>query len=657
MGRKATSTGHAGRRVIESIGENLAPAYQLAFRGPIYDYARGLNLQAGYAVKGHFDIDSAQHIRGPLDAIRDPSVRLVSIRAAVQTLKSLIADIVIPYWIEHDPGDCLWLFEDDPKARIYADTRAMPMIRSIPSIHRMLQDVERHDSTKTKIKFAHCSLVVAGLNEGNVQSISYRYVVIDEAWMARANGLIRQAKARTTQYPETKKIILLGQGGWADEDFELEHAATDCRELHFSCPFCQGSQPFDLTRLRPEDHPVPNLRGTYSGLSWDTNATTKPDGRWNFVEVAKTAHLRCYHCDARIEDRPDVRRQLANSYTHVPTNPKAAPGLVGFHWPEEASTRLPLSDQVVGYLKAKQAAEELGYRLPLQEFFQKRRGLSWNEDSLDESRAVVQEPYDVKSDWPEEAHRPMIIDCQKDLATFFYSVFAVSLSGEARELARGRAGSFEELAGVQKEWKVKDQQVFVDCGYEMTKVLRECVARGHVGSVRVGKSLKKVWLCWNGLKGSGTEMWRHTNPRTETKEWRIYSERRFYDVNVGTGGRSPRAPWYEWSNLHCKDLLRARRDGQAGLPKLRFLPDPLDGPDPWSHFAQMRSERRVEKYQGGKKRYYWVLVKETRPNHEWDKGAMLMAFMAIAGIIGATEDGSSAETESAPAASAEMGSG
>jgi hypothetical protein len=29
-----------------------------------------------------------------------------------------------------------------------------------------------------------------------------------------------------------------------------------------------------------------------------------------------------------------------------------------------------------------------------------------------------------------------------------------------------------------------------------------------------------------------------------------------------------------------------------------------------------------------------VPVKETRPNHEWDKCAMLMAFLAIAGIIG-----------------------
>jgi len=598
------------------IASSISQAWQVPFRGEIHEYASGLNLQAGYAVKGNFDISTALHLVGPLEAIRAPGVRIVSVQAAVQTLKSMLADIVIPYWIEHDPGDILWLFEDDPKAKIYAETRAMPLIRSIPQIHRMLQDVERDEKTKTKIKFSHCNLVIAGLNEGNVQSISYRYVVIDEAWMARANGLIRQAKFRTTQYPDTKKILILGQGGWEDEDFDIEHKETDMRELQFACPFCGFRQEFELSRRRPDDFPIQRLRGTYSGLSWDTNDTTRPNGRWNYDQVGRSAHHRCYQCDARIEDKPEVRRQLASSYGYKITNPGAPAGQVGFHWPAEASTRIPFADQAIKYLRAKVAAEELGYRLPLEEFYMKDRGLTWSEMVSQEYRAVAQEAYDVKSDWGEEAHRPMIVDCQKDLAKFFYGVFAVALSGEVRELARGAATSFDELSRIQLEWKVKDQQVFVDCGYEMTKVLRECVKHGHVGTMRVGKTTRKVWLCWNGMKGSGTEMWQHVHPHTEVKEWRIYSQRKFYDVSMGTKMRSPRAPWYEFSNLHCKDLLRARRDADQGIPKFRTLPDTLPNSDPWSYFAQMRSEKRVEKYTGGKKKAIWLLIRETRPNHE-----------------------------------------
>jgi Phage terminase large subunit gpA, ATPase domain len=622
---------------IAPLVEAIASAWQLPFRGEIYEYAgAAVNLQQGYAVKGAFDINTARHLIEPLQAIRNQRVRLVSIQAAVQTLKSLVADIVVPYWIEHDPGDILWLFEDDPKAKLYADSRAMPLIRSIPAIHAMLQGVERHEKTKTKIKFSHCNLVLAGLNEGNVQSISWRYVILDEAWMARANGLIRQAKDRTKQYPDSKKILILGQGGWEDEDADLEHKQTDMRELHYACPACSYSQPFDLSRLRDEHHPNPTLRGSYSGLSWDTNEITKPGGRWNLTEVHKTAHYRCFACDHRIEDTPAVRRRLNDSYHFVATNPGGLPGHVGFHWPAEASMRIPFGDVVVKYLKAKTQAEELAYRLPLQEFFQKDRAVTWSEAITDEHRPIVHEPYDIQSDWPEEAHRLLIVDCQRDLAKFFCTVYAVALTGEVRELARTAAASFDEVAAKQTEWKVKDQQVFLDCGYQMTKVLSECVRHGHVGTVRIGGKERKLWLCWNGLKGSGQEMWAHKNPRTGLSEYRIYSPRKFYDVNLGKAksAKTPRAPWYEWSNLHCKDLLRARRDADPGLPKFLSLPDELPTTDPWSYFAQMRSEKREEIFSGGKKRAIWKLVKETRPNHRWDIGAMLMSVLAMLGIIG-----------------------
>jgi hypothetical protein len=619
----------------EFLADTISQAWQAPFRGEIYEDARALNLQQGYAVKGQFDIATARHIAEPLEAIRDPRVRWVSITAAVQTLKSLIADIVVPYWLQHDPGDILWLFEDDPKAKLYAETRAMPLIKSVPAIARMLRDVDRSEKTKTKIKFAHCNLVMAGLNEGNVQSISYRYVIIDEAWMARANGLIRQAIFRTRQYPDTKKVLILGQGGYEGEDAETVHQETDQRELNYACPACGYLQPFELARLRGDDHPIAKLRGTFAGLSWDSSEITRPGGRWNFEAVARTAHHRCWACDARIEDTPTIRRQLNDSYTYRATSPAAESGKVGFHWPAEASMRIPFGELAVRYLKAKIASDELGYRLPLQEFYQKDRAVHWSDGTADEFKATIHEPYDVTSDWAEEAHRPMFVDCQRDLKKFFYSVFAVALSGEARELARGTAESFDEIAEVQKLWKVRDQQVFLDCGYEMTRVLRECVKRGHVGNVRVGKAVKKLWLCWTGLKGSGQEMFLHKHPKKpELKDWRLYSDRKFYDVNVGTKVRGPRAPWYEWSNLHCKDLLRARRDQDAGVPKFRTLPETVPNSDQWSYFAQMRSERRLEEYEGGKKRAIWKPVSKTRPNHYWDIGGMLMAFMAIVGIIG-----------------------
>lgn len=628
-----------GLGTLDHLAEAIRSAWHPPFRGQIYEYARKLDLQNGYAVKGFVDINTLRHLVGPLEAIRDPLVRLVSIRGAVQTTKSLIADIVVPYWIEHDPGDCLWLFEDDPKAKLYAETRAMPLIHSIPEIASLLEGVDRSDKTKTKIRFKHMNLVMCGLNPGNVQSISWRYVIIDETWLHPFDGLIRQAKDRTKQYPDTKKIILMGQGGVEDDDPDKEHKETDQRELHYKCPFCGEAQPFELSRLRPDDFTVEKLRGTYAGLSWDTNEATRPNGRWDYGELGRSAHHRCYKCDERIVDTPEVRRRLNDSYFYKKTNPGAQPELVGFHWPGEASMRVSFAELAVKYVKAKLQAEEQGYKLPLQEYYQKDRGLSWSDNLESEYRAVIRENYDPNVEWDEEACRPLIVDCQRDLKKFHCTVFAVARSGEARELERSTVGSWADIAVLQGKWKVKDQQVLVDCGYRMTEVLRECVKHGHVGSVKVAGKVRQVWLCWTGMKGSGIELFKHVHPKTKLIEFRIYSQRKFYDTNVGTSQRSPRSPWYEWSNLHCKDLLRARRDADPGVPKFLTLPDTLPATDLNSHFAQLRSEKRIEDYRFGRKRSIWIPIKEGRPNHEWDKGAMLMAFMGITGIIGAPDAG------------------
>lgn len=623
---------------LDFLASKIIPAWKESYRGDIYEYANTIDLGRGYAVKGRFDINTARHLIEPFRALRNPAIRVVVVQGAVQTVKSLLADLWVPYLIEHDPGDILWLFEDDAKAKYYAETRAMPLIQSIPSIAKMLESVDRNDKTKTKIKFSHMNLVMCGLNEGNVQSISWRYVIIDESWMARANGLIRQAKDRTKQYPDTSKILILGQGGVEGEDADTEYKQTDQGLLHYNCPACGGSQPFELAVLRPDDFPTPALRGQYAGLSWETNEITRPNKKWDFDKVGATAHHRCYSCDHRIEDMPEVRRKLNDSYHYVSRNPGAPSDSVGFQWPGEASMRVRFADLTKKYLRAKIAKEELGYILPMQEYYQKDRGLTWAADSESYVRIVTSEDYDPAGEWAEERYRFLIADCQRDLQRFFVGVFSVSLAGEIRERCREEARSFDEIAAIQLKFGVKDQRVFLDCGYLMSQVLRECVRRGHAGRIPVGGKKENQWLCWTGLKGSGLETFAKKNPRTGLKEYDIVSERKAYDVNLGTSLRLPRAPWYEWSNLFCKDILQGRLDGTPGLPKLYTLPDKLPPDDPYSWSQQVRSEVRKEGVRNGKVSAVWEQIGQ-RPNHEWDKLAMLIAVMGICGMMGGAVKG------------------
>ena len=120
---------------------------------------------------------------------------------------------------------------------------------------------------------------------------------------------------------------------------------------------------------------------------------------------------------------------------------------------------------------------------------------------------------------------------------------------------------------------------------------------------------------------------------------KIFSEKKWFNVSEGTSARPLRVGYIEFSNLHCKDLLAARRDGKGNAPKFLMLPDSLPTTDPWSHFAQMRSEKRTEMFDGRRKKNIWLPMnpKVPRPNHEWDKGSMLMAVQAADGIISAPQ--------------------
>lgn len=646
----------ADNLALDYVAQAITPAFHKPFRGTIAEYSEQVNLQGHYSVKGRLDLATLRHLHGPLEAFQNPLVRLITIQGAVQTTKSLILDLIALYIIEHDPGDFIWYLETDPKSKQYAEERIMPMVRSKPEIAAMLEEVDRNDKTKTKIQFGHMTMQLCGLNLTNTQTLSWRYVFIDEAWAARANGLIRHAMDRTKQYPDTHKIILVGQGGWEDEDFDTIHKQTNMQVLEYACPQCGYYQPFELSKLRGADHPVEKLRGTYAGLSWDTNETTKPNDRWNFEAVGKTAHHRCYLCDYRIDDTPEMRRKLNDSYRYKVTNPSAEVSKAGFQWPGEASMRVKFADLAVKYLRAKTAKEELAYELPMQEFYQKDCGKTWTVDIDANRKPIASEPYDVASDWPAEYRRYLIADCQKDLSKFHVGVFACAKDGETRELVRETVGSFEEIAKLQETWKVKDQYTFLDCGYRMGDVLAECYKRGHKGvGGRGGK--KQLWFCWMGLKGSGQETFSHPIYRFDKilrrtvivgREQKIFSEKKWFNVSEGKSARPLRVPYVEFSNLHCKDLLRARRDGDPNAPKLLTLPDTLPTTDQWSHFAQMRSEKRAEMFDGRKKKNIWLPInpKVPRPNHEWDKGAMLMAVQAIDGIIGSPVDvQQEAETE------------
>jgi Phage terminase large subunit (GpA) len=609
------------------------------FRGEIYDYAAKINLQDGYAKRGLFDVHLSRYLIDVFKSLRDPRVRTEVTLKAVQTGGTLVAELRVPYLLEHEPfGGILFLSMDDGFIKDFADTRFMPMLKSIPDVARMIEGLSRHKNNKLKILFPGNALLMGGLNEGNVQSLSWRNVIIDECWRAKSNGLIGQAEARTSAFQNTSKFHLISQAGVEGDDLDVQWKLTNMKEWCWRCPGCSRLQPYYWVERRDDN--------SWCGMLWDDNEKTRPGGRWNMSEVLLTVRMVCKYCPQVMTDTPHNRRRLDASGEYLPQNPGALPGISGHHWNSMANVDISFASLVYKYLDAKRQSDDFGLTLPLMEFYQKRLAKPWalNQDSA----AIVlrSENYDPSLAWVDEAFRFMTVDCQKDFTKLYVIIRAWSLTGESRQLCRRIVGSFEEAAAVQKEFTVADQRVFVDIGYEQTKVARECSKRGHWGLV----GAKTRWLCWNGLKGSDFETFTHKVHKLDSRgrkmrdingkpilrdEQRIYSKVEYLNPNIGTNQKGQPCPYYVHSNLNFKDILKRLRDGKGAKWECLPDPDPISEMDSFTN--QIHSEiciREKDKY--GKKKKRWVPVSLRRANHWWDCEEGQVVAAAIAKIIGDT---------------------
>lgn len=627
--------------VNPEIIDTLRSGWSLPFRGEIYDYAANIDLpRSGYAKPGPFRVSESKYLIEPFKALRNPRIRQVICLKAVQTGGSLIADLWVPYIIEHDPGPTLWLMQDDDAILKFLADRFFPIMRNTDSLRPWIEAAGRFGIKKDHLVFPHMSVVMGGLNVGNVQSASRRYVIGDEVWLAGNNGLIRQAKARTTAFAYNKKILLISQAGIEGDDLDLEWKQSDMREWNWQCLSCEKHQPFEMSKRRED--------GSWAGMKWDSNETTKPNGRWNYPAVAKTARLECFFCGHQVEDTPANRRRLDDTHRYIATNPGADETIAGFHWPAIANVDISFASIAVAYLQAKVQQEEHGYLLPLIEFTQKQLARPWSEYQSADFRRITYEPYEIASEWKEERFRFLTVDCQKDFKEFWFVVRAWAKNGESRQLDRGRLESWEHVAAKQAEWKIHDQDVAVDGGYEQTKVCDECVQHGHLGWRIVSGERRQVWICWQILKGSRLETFEHQHQQTKARELKIYDRGKYLTptrMPSAVGRSRVGVPYFMFSALHVSDILRRHRDGEAA-PWL-CLPDVAPENDLLSFTNQMRSHIRVkERDEKGNLVNAWMpislggegKINKKRPGHFFDAEKMQIVMALQRGIIGAAKE-------------------
>lgn len=550
---------------------------------------------------GPFRSENSPWIREVMEAIVDPKIRLVSIIAAVQSSKTTSPELTLCYIIANLPGPCLWLDQTDEDAKDESESRLQKLFESCEPVKKLFP--------KNKNKQRNCTIhfsngmtlwLLGAYNKTNLQRRSIRWLFEDETWRWPV-GHMAEAEARTTAFGWLGKCVFMSQGGEENDDTHRKFETTDMREWHYKCPKCGKYIPYK-----------------WENIEWDDDCKDE-NGEYDFSKINHSTALKCPECGEYFEDSDRMRRILNKGGKFIALNQNASKENVGFHWNALASMSWGKLAEL--YLRAKIAARK-GDSSLLQQFYQKRLALAWREFAEDYRLEIASGSYNSGDVWDEEAGfnklgeiiappfaeneviaplRIMSVDVQMNC--FYLVVRAWSIDGSSRLLWHEKVLTWEDIEEIQKRFKILDNLVFVDAGYNSFEVYKQCGKRN-----------------WIALMGDNRANFFHRLPNGKTV-LRFYSPVKHIFIS-----RYVKCRMHFWSNLNVKDTLaRIRRNQNPSDGATWEVPTDISE----DYLKQMGSEHRIKKGNS----WIWEQI-GNRPNHYLDCEAMNCAGALMLKIVG-----------------------
>lgn len=550
---------------------------------------------------GPFRSENSPWIRKVIEAIVDTKIRLVSIIAAVQSSKTTSPELTLCYIIANLPGPCLWLDQTDEDAKDESESRLQKLFESCEPVKKLFP--------KNKNKQRNCTIhfsngmtlwLLGAYNKTNLQRRSIRWLFGDETWRWPV-GHMAEAEARTTAFGWLGKCVFMSQGGEENDDTHRKFETTDMREWHYKCPKCGKYIPYK-----------------WENVEWDDDCKDE-NGEYDFSKINHSTALKCPECGEYFEDSDRMRRILNKDGKFIALNPNASKENVGFHWNALASMSWGKLAEL--YLRAKVAARK-GDSSLLQQFYQKRLALAWREFAEDYRLEIASGSYNSGDVWDEEAGfnklgeiiappfaeneviaplRIMSVDVQMNC--FYLVVRAWSINGSSRLLWHEKVLTWEDIEEIQTRFKILDNLVFVDAGYNSFEVYKHCGERN-----------------WIALMGDNRANFFHRLPNGKTV-LRFYSPVKHIFIS-----RYVKCRMHFWSNLNVKDTLaRIRRNQNPSDGATWEVPTDISE----DYLKQMESEHRIKKGNS----WIWEQI-GNRPNHYLDCEAMNCAGALMLKIVG-----------------------
>jgi hypothetical protein len=553
---------------------------------PIHVWARkNIVLTRAFATPGPFRVESSRYLIEPFDAIKDIKTRLVICSAAVQTGKSLLIDISIPWIIANKPGPIQFSQATDPMISDHLKNRLYPLFQNCVPLKNIIPTTDK-DFTNSGIRFPSCTLYCNGEKESAFQAKSIQYAFCDEVWLW-TRGRLPEAIARVSAFDVkgTSKVVVVSQPGTTEDDFYKIYEQGTQEEWCVPCsnPEC-GEYFFPAWRGQHEED------GTYFGMLWNTDDITKPSGSYDMPELVKTIRYECEKCGFKHIDSKQLKYTWNKHGKYISRNAKATNKTRSFRWNSVISRDWDLL--VEEFLQAKELSDK-GIHTNLKSFFQKRIAQPYDPNYYQFVGNLKTDIYDTSIDWAEGIVKFATIDVQK--MSFWMIIREHSATGSSRQLYAGNVETLEDLKKILLNYKVNSNCVFVDIGNSEKQensnrhLVYEMVDENH----------------WTGLRGD------HWADNKGGYEWTIKNQmvKLFYSKPQTLTNSVNRRWYYNFAPSHISDILKELRDGKSHEYKC------LDNAE---YKRQMFAEKKIpirDKY--NQVVWRWKNI-NNNPNHLWD---------------------------------------
>jgi len=248
------------------------------------DQHRRLARSAG-SLSGHWHTSTVEIARGPMLAVTEPGVHVITAMVCTQLLKTALLENIIGYHAHLDPCPMLLLQPKDDAAEQFSKERLTPLIRATPVLRELIGPARTRSADDTLLYKAFPGGFVALAGAGSPDNLARRPVrivladEIDKYPVTREGDPITLAEERTATFLAWLSVRACSPTVSEESRIEDSYEASDQRRASLACPHCGH-------RLFPD---------FFRHIEWDK---TRDDAGRVTAHRTATARLYCEACGA-----------------------------------------------------------------------------------------------------------------------------------------------------------------------------------------------------------------------------------------------------------------------------------------------------------------------------------------------------------------------